>query len=75
LHMVTRRPRHLRSRPSEEAVRPLPRDDDTPPVKKMYLVGTRVAAPAPSPSEADSEGGPAVACPPGGRRGPSMSGT
>ena len=38
LHIVTFRPRHLSSRPSEEAVRPLPSDEDTPPVKKMYLV-------------------------------------
>ncbi len=38
LHIVTFRPRHLRRRPSEEAVSPLPSDEDTPPVKKMYLV-------------------------------------
>src|SRR5580704_11174850 len=38
LHMVTRRPRHLRSRPSEEAVRPLPSELETPPVTKMNLL-------------------------------------
>src|ERR1700733_104223 len=38
LHMVTRRPRHLRSRPSEEAVRPFPSELDTPPVTKMNLL-------------------------------------
>lgn len=38
MHMVTRTPRHLSNRPSDEAVRPLPSDEDTPPVTKMYLV-------------------------------------
>ena len=38
LIIVTRRPRHLSSRPSEEAVRPLPSEEDTPPVTKTYLV-------------------------------------
>jgi hypothetical protein len=38
LHIVTLRPRHLRSRPSEEAVRPLPRELETPPVTKMNLL-------------------------------------
>src|SRR5262245_40350139 len=33
--IVTRRPRILRRRPSEEAVRPLPRELATPPVTKM----------------------------------------
>src|ERR1700733_13078294 len=36
--MVTRRPRHLSSRPSEEAVSPFPRELDTPPVTKMNLL-------------------------------------
>src|ERR1700688_1278998 len=36
--MVTLRPRDLRSRPREEAVRPLPRELDTPPVTKTNLV-------------------------------------
>src|SRR5580698_3125457 len=36
--MVTLRPRDLRSRPSEEAVNPLPRELDTPPVTKTNLV-------------------------------------
>src|SRR5271154_5770201 len=36
--MVTRRLRHLRSRPSEEAVRPLPSELETPPVTKMNLL-------------------------------------
>src|ERR1700685_269818 len=36
--MVTRSPRHFRSRPSEEAVRPFPRELDTPPVTKMNLL-------------------------------------
>jgi hypothetical protein len=38
LHMVTRRPRHLSRRPSDDAVSPLPREEETPPVKKMYFV-------------------------------------
>src|SRR5271165_3973231 len=38
LHIVTRRPRHLRSRPSEEAVRPFPSELETPPVTKMNLL-------------------------------------
>src|SRR3954452_15451415 len=37
--MVTRRPRLESSAPSELAVRPLPRDDTTPPVTKTYFVG------------------------------------
>jgi hypothetical protein len=67
--MVTRRPRHLSRRPREDAVKPFPRDDDTPPVKKMNLV------------DRDPDGGwvagagPAVGCPPEGCGGPSMSGT
>src|SRR5665213_1998373 len=36
--MVTRRPRHFNSRPSDEAVSPFPSEEDTPPVTKMYLV-------------------------------------
>src|SRR5713101_2442970 len=36
--MVTRRPRSTRRRPSEAAAMPLPRDDTTPPVTKMYFV-------------------------------------
>jgi hypothetical protein len=36
--MVTRNPRHLSNRPNDEAVRPLPSEEDTPPVKKMNLV-------------------------------------
>src|SRR5947208_12629617 len=35
---VTRSPRDLRSRPSEDAVRPLPRELETPPVTKMCFV-------------------------------------
>src|ERR1700687_152124 len=38
LIIVTRRPRHLSKRPSDEAVSPLPSDEDTPPVTKTYLV-------------------------------------
>src|ERR1700722_3361250 len=38
LHIVTRNPRHLRSRPSEEAVRPFPSELETPPVTKMNLL-------------------------------------
>ena len=33
--MVTRRPRNFRSRPSDEAVKPLPKELATPPVTKM----------------------------------------
>ena len=36
--IVTRRPRALRSAPRLEAVRPLPREEATPPVTKMCLV-------------------------------------
>src|ERR1700722_15274681 len=36
--MVTRRPRHLRRRPREEAVSPLPSELETPPVTKMNLL-------------------------------------
>src|SRR2546425_1933497 len=36
--IVTRRPRSTRRRPSEAAAMPLPRDDTTPPVTKMYFV-------------------------------------
>jgi hypothetical protein len=36
--MVTFRPREVSRRPSEEAVRPLPSDEATPPVTKMCLV-------------------------------------
>src|SRR5207245_10493609 len=36
--MVTRRPRSTKRRPSEAAAMPLPRDDTTPPVTKMYFV-------------------------------------
>src|ERR1039458_6190741 len=36
--MVTLSPRDLSRRPSEEAVRPLPRELDTPPVTKTNLV-------------------------------------
>ena len=36
--IVTRRPRDFRSMPSEEAVKPLPRLETTPPVTKMCLV-------------------------------------
>src|SRR5450631_3658745 len=42
LHMVTRRPRHLSSRPRDDAVSPFPNEDDTPPVKKMNLVSLAV---------------------------------
>src|ERR1043166_4656424 len=38
--MVTRRPRDLRRRPSEEAVRPFPRLEATPPVTKMCFAKT-----------------------------------
>ena len=38
LIIVTRRPRHLSSRPSEDAVSPLPREEETPPVTKTYLL-------------------------------------
>src|ERR1700733_8418805 len=38
LHIVTRKPRHLRSRPSEEAVRPFPSELETPPATKMTLL-------------------------------------
>jgi hypothetical protein len=37
--MVTLRPRLDSSAPSELAVRPLPREDTTPPVTKTYFVG------------------------------------
>ena len=69
--------RHLSRRPSDEAVRPLPRDDDTPPVKKMYLVAVsdRAAGAVPSRAPACARGGPAVVCSPKGCGGPSMSGT
>ena len=40
--IVTRSPRSTRSRPSEAAAIPLPREETTPPVTKMYLVGRRV---------------------------------
>src|SRR5690606_2022756 len=46
--IVTRRPRDLRSRPREEAVRPLPKELATPPVTKMCLV-TELQPTAPSP--------------------------
>src|SRR3954468_12139587 len=36
--IVTRRPRHLRRRPSEDAVRPFPKEEATPPVTKMCFV-------------------------------------
>src|SRR6478735_8290925 len=36
--MVTRKPREVSNRPRLEAVRPLPREDATPPVTKMCLV-------------------------------------
>src|SRR5580692_8966465 len=45
LHMVTLRPRDLSRRPSEEAVRPLPRELDTPPVTKTNLVIRRPPLP------------------------------
>src|SRR5580704_12118995 len=38
LHIVTCSPRHLRRRPSEEAVRPFPSELETPPVTKMNLL-------------------------------------
>jgi hypothetical protein len=80
--MVTRSPRHLSSRPSEDAVRPLPKDDETPPVKKMYLVarfrgsdsGDGALARSPV-SVAVLEGGSTVGSPPEGCGGPSTSGT
>src|SRR5207247_1471671 len=37
---VTRRPRASRSDPIEAAARPLPNDDTTPPVTKMYFGAT-----------------------------------
>src|SRR6478735_5708859 len=44
--MVTRRPRALSNRPSEEAVRPFPRALATPPVTKMcFVTGDHVTAP------------------------------
>src|SRR5918995_1130972 len=46
---VTRSPRLLSSRPSEEAVSPLPRLDATPPVTKMCLATTTSASSDPSP--------------------------
>ena len=42
--IVTRRPRALSSAPRLEAVRPLPREEATPPVTKMCLVVVDVAA-------------------------------
>src|SRR6059058_4210576 len=36
--IVTRRPRSTSRRPSDAAAMPLPRDDTTPPVTKMYFV-------------------------------------
>ena len=36
--IVTERPRSTSSRPSDAAAIPLPRDETTPPVTKMYLV-------------------------------------
>ena len=38
--IVTRRPRDFRRRPSEEAVRPFPRLEATPPVTKMCFAKT-----------------------------------
>ena len=38
--IVTRRPRAFSSRPSDEAVRPLPRELATPPVTKMCFATT-----------------------------------
>src|SRR5438093_12383170 len=40
---VTRRPRASSSAPIDAAASPLPRDDTTPPVTKMYLGGTVTA--------------------------------
>src|SRR4029077_2982483 len=53
LIIVTRRPRHLSNRPSEEAVRPLPSEEETPPVTKTYLVtpGASPASPYRSPRQ------------------------
>src|SRR5271157_1313748 len=38
LHMVTARPRALRRRPRDDAVSPLPRELETPPVTKTNLL-------------------------------------
>src|SRR5579864_7391698 len=58
LIIVTRRPRHLSNRPSEEAVRPFPSEEETPPVTKTYLVtpGASPASPYRSPRQ-DPNGG------------------
>src|SRR5690242_509715 len=47
--MVTRRPRALRRRPSEEAVMPLPRELATPPVTKMCFVTGQQRTASPDP--------------------------
>ena len=74
LHMVTRRPRHLSRRPSDEAVRPLPSDDDTPPVKKTYLVAVPLGVGAGGvPGVLSGVARPPLS--PDGCGGPSMSGT
>src|SRR4030088_2453614 len=39
--MVTRSPRHFNRRPSDDAVKPFPSEEDTPPVTKMYFVSRR----------------------------------
>src|SRR5438552_19045009 len=41
---VTRKPRASRSDPIEAAARPLPNDDTTPPVTKMYFVATSASS-------------------------------
>src|SRR5690606_7646534 len=42
--IVTRRPRSTSSRPIDAAAMPFPRDDTTPPMMKMYLVGCRLCS-------------------------------
>src|ERR1700752_2148034 len=47
---VTRKPRASSSEPMEADASPLPSDDTTPPVTKMYFVGTSSLLPWPSAS-------------------------
>src|SRR5512132_3866841 len=65
--IVTVRPRSTRSRPSDAAAMPFPREETTPPVTKMYLVAlgelvmNRLWRSGPCPAAGDTGGAPALA--------------
>src|SRR5512133_860863 len=62
--MVSGRPRSTSSRPNDAAAMPLPREETTPPVTKMYLVALGVFVIRPALGKRASELPPAEDLPP-----------